>query len=79
MPKTLLEKAKDHRSTKGLRRLIVGRATQEEEELALAWLGGEITFTQACAALGVQGSSMLGVMAVALRRAHQKGRLKVVN
>ena len=78
MPKTLLEKARQHKAAHSARRGATGKATQEEEDLALAWLRGEITFTQASAALGVRGSSLLGVLAVALRRAHQKGRLQIM-
>lgn len=63
---TLLEKAKSSATTK------TGKTYSEEEmELALAWMRGEIGITQVCKALGkinLQGSDTYLFLARALRQ-----------
>ena len=56
------------------------RTSLDEEEslvLAMAWLRGEITFTQASAATGIKGSPLYGLLAVTLRRAYLDYRINV--
>jgi len=72
MKQTLLEKAKSY-----------GRqsrpASREEEDLALAWIRGEVATSQAMAALNIKGQTGTGhALARALRSAYTSGRIKVV-
>jgi hypothetical protein len=71
---TLLQKAKAHKVPYHSAR--TPKPGRQREELAVAWLRGEITFSQASAATGVKGSSLYGLLAVALRHAVVSGRLK---
>jgi hypothetical protein len=50
---------------------------EEVEELAIAWLRGEVTYTQACKALKTTGSSAYGMLGVAIRRAIIRKKIKV--
>jgi hypothetical protein len=75
MPPTLLEKAKSHRIQ--IHPVRHTKAGAEIEELAIAWVRGEVTFTQACLATGKRGASLYSLLAVALRRAVLSGRLKL--
>ena len=43
--------------------------------LALAWLRGEVTYMQACAAIGTKGSPYCA-LARGLREAYRKGQLR---
>ena len=74
MPKTLLEKAKAFPSRHGERSRI---PSTEIEDVAVAWLRGEISFGQANAVTGAKGSSLYGLLAVALKRAVRRGRIKI--
>ena len=50
------------------------------QELALAWLAGTVTYTQACNALygkPSKGQTFYGIVANALRRAHVDGRIVI--
>jgi len=75
MPETLLSKAKAHRAnfTKGR----VANSDSQLQDLAIAWLRGEVSFGQSAAATGVTGSSLYGLLAVALRHAAEDGRIKI--
>jgi hypothetical protein len=67
MRKTFLEKAKASPSVSGFRRSY--RYGVQIDELSVAWFRGQISFGQAAAATGVRGSSLYGLLAVALRNA----------
>ena len=67
-----MEKAKARRGRKRL------PTTPEERELALAWLRGEITLTQAAHAMNPEkpiSGSALSRFAVCLRDAYHAGRI----
>ena len=70
---TLLQKAL--KVKKGHHRTL--KYNSEEVELALAWLEDEITFTQVTIVINKTGSNLYNFLAQALRKAYQKGKLKV--
>ena len=74
---TLLEKAKQIKT----KHAKIGDISQEHMELALGWLKGEVIFTQISQVLfGKSGGTSVYIMlARALKKAHQKGLLKIVN
>lgn len=74
MGETLLQKAK---KVQDGRRRGKYEVTSEHIELALAWAKGEITPTQACAAMGLSKSTgnILYHFAIALREAVRMGVL----
>ena len=70
---TLLEKAK----SKSVRSYKIS-ASEEEIELALAWLDHSITSTQAAAALGKNSAATANSMMRWIRAAYDCGRLQKV-
>jgi Arc/MetJ family transcription regulator len=70
---TLLEQAKS-RPVK----VYKSGASEEEIELALAWLARTITSTQAASALGTKSTSMGNMMTRLVRAAYDRGRLQEV-
>lgn len=71
---TLLEKAK---SVTNIRK---NHITEEEVELALAWMRDEISMTQATVAIGQdkrQGAMIYSKFCLALREAYRAGLLKI--
>ena len=74
MAKTLLDQAKASPSRLSKRSRI---PSTEVEDLAIAWVRGEISFGQARAAIGTTGSSLYGLLAVALKRGALRGRIKI--
>ena len=70
---TLLQKAL--KVKKGHHRTL--KYNSEEVELALAWLEDKITFTQVTIVINKTGSNLYNFLAQALRKAYQKGKLKV--
>lgn len=46
-------------------------------ELALAWVTGQISFTQARTAMGLKGSDIYSYLALGLQSAYQQGTLKI--
>lgn len=73
--KTLLAKAK---ATKIRGRREGARFDEKQvEELALAYLKGEIGYSQAAGAVGFKGSSLYTLIAPALRRLYGEGRIRV--
>jgi len=75
--KTLLEKAKDIDSYKSNTTPV----TDEEIELAFAWLKGEVTLKQVSLALGenTEAGSARYSMVRFIRAAYQKGMLKLMD
>lgn len=70
---SLLEKAIAYKRGTGY-----GTPTDEQIDLALAWLKGDITYTQALAALGRASTMSAYVMfARALRQAYTEGKLTI--
>jgi hypothetical protein len=70
---SLLQTARDHKTLRSSKRY---KAT-EIEELAIAWIEGTISYSQACKALKTSGSGAYGMPGVAIRRAVQSGRIDV--
>jgi len=69
MNKTLLEKAKEYKSNRKL-------PTDEEIELALGWIKGEVGITGIGKALGHKTTgNVLGRLATYLRGAYEKGKI----
>ena len=70
---SLLEKAQNHKSSKSLKYI-----TNEDIELAVAWLNDEINGVQIAAAYGAKsGSALTYRMASALKRAYKEGLLVI--
>lgn len=70
-PVSLLEQAK------AIVRPPQVQVSEDERELALAWLRDEVTLTQAAKAMNASGGSVLYRFAVCLREEFRAGRLKV--
>jgi hypothetical protein len=73
MTKTLLEQAK---STPVRPKTLLNE--KELDALAVAWVMGEVSSGQASKATNKTGSSLYGLLAVALKRIAQAGRIKVI-
>ncbi|MHC1728032.1 MAG: hypothetical protein AB9866_18860 [Syntrophobacteraceae bacterium] len=70
---TLLEKAKKQKCC--FKKIT---ATDEEIELAIAWIKGEVTFSQVKSVLDFSQSMSAYIrMAIALRTAYQKNIIKI--
>jgi hypothetical protein len=71
---TLLNKAK------GFKSKIITKVTDEDIELALAWLRNEINSIQVFIAYDRKpGSAMMYRIASSLKAAYQKGSIKITN
>ncbi len=70
-PKSLLQQAKEVKT----RELSVSKHTEQEVEVAVAWLRGEITAKQVATVIkkNSQGAAVYVFLATALKRAHQDG------
>lgn len=74
MNMTLLNKAKEFKSK------IITKITDEDIELALAWLKNEVNTTQISVAYDRKpGSAMMYRVASSLKGAYQKGIIKIVD
>jgi hypothetical protein len=51
--------------------------TDDEIELALAWLDGDVTYQGICDATNKTGSTVYGLLALCLFEARRRGLLKV--
>lgn len=73
----LLEKAKKIKP----RSKIYTEITDEHIELGIAWLKGEIGYSQICGALGVNKNSgnVLYTIAIFLREGYKRGKLTSTN
>ena len=73
--KTLLEKALEVKRGRRLKRDV----SEEEIEVALAWMVGKVGVTQVCVAMGKKkAGTILYRIAVVLREAYTRGKLKIV-
>ena len=71
---SLLEKAKAHKTKKPH-----AKVSDEDIELAFAWLRSEVNTVQIAAAYGSKnGSTMIYKMAVALKFAYEKGLIEII-
>ena len=76
MAKSLLEKAKSVPTKNRVRSAL----SDEEIELAIAWLNDEVTLTQAATAMGYKsGGAWVARVALLLREAFRTGIIKVVS
>ena len=72
---SLLEKAKQYKKSRGTRGI-----TDEDIELAFAWLNDEVNTVQVGAAYDSKaGSALMYKMGLALKAAYKKGKIKIIN
>ena len=69
---TLLQKAKE---VKGGRNKFP-KVSDEEIEIAVAWMKSEITFTQLKGVINKKGSNLYNFLATRLKEAHRRGKIK---
>ncbi len=72
---TLLQKAKSLSSVKPPARAPKYNS-KELEELSVQWLKGKITTRQVAYAIGHSGSSLYSMLAVNIKHAYEKGKIK---
>jgi hypothetical protein len=74
MTQTLLEKAK----AAPIRSSKTDLDDKQLEALAVSWVQREVTTTQVSKATRRNGSAVYGLIAIALRRAFEAGRIKIL-
>lgn len=78
MNKTLLQKAQEYQPKPRYKQARKGKwASEEGQDLAIAYLQGEVGFKAAAHVVNAVGSNFYNFFTTAIRAAYREGRIKV--